>query len=206
MRKVTFAAHKKQKRAPLLWCVASFLPQRSPKLALRWTHHRSSGAEVFIPWSESSAQLAPPVCGTRLLLIRVGIQPWQRWKAPIVVERGLTAIPVYIIALSWQGIDRRIVIVSSRQTPRRWEDTTLRLSESHKSSLHEATGRWRAFVNQVTTMNRNISSIVLRRSNRLQVYTPRIRLSHRDLPSLSYRFRRRVALSPISATTGDHDV
>lgn len=183
------------------------LTRRSLDTRTSWSNHPSIGAETFTPLQSCSLLLSSDCLEpTALCLIRVGNQPWQRLRCPIVVERGIAPIPVYILSLSWRGVNRASYTVSSRQISLRGEETTVRLSNSHQLPLTRAAVRCRKFLTQLTAANVTIASLVLSRSTRIQVKTPRVKLSPRELPSPSPRFRRRVFLSPFSLTTGDQDV
>lgn len=185
---------------PVLWVLAGLISRRTPKSEPPVMCHSSIGAEVFTP------REPPPSRGRSTSFIRVGTQPWRRWREPIVVERAVVPTPVHIVAISWQGVSRASCIVWSLQTSVSCDQKKVRLSPLYEQVRTGAALRWGIFLTQIATSNRTIASLITSRSSRLHATTPRVKLTPRELPSPSGRFRRRVILSSPPLTKGDRHV
>lgn len=196
-----------QETAPWLWRLVGIFRRRTDRAQLPGTQLTSSGAELWTPFRDTDKFGGSNLpSGKALLLIRVGLNPWQRWRVPILIQRGIEPAPVYVIALSVRGVTRMRGTVDAARVGARHENISCKINIPNHAIITPVCDGTRIVTDVITKLNQTGETVVRSLRIPLRVSTPKVALTNRDLPTVSYRFRRCIRIPPFSPTARSSDV
>lgn len=109
MRTELFNSRRAVDQAPRLWRLVRWWGERRGVVReaddrLPWSRHCSGGAEVFHPFDDEAGDGLRSRRSLRAFIC-VGDGRWQRWRTPVVVERAMVPITVYVVVLERRGCE-----------------------------------------------------------------------------------------------------
>lgn len=186
-----------EETAPWLWRLVGVFRRRTDRAQLPGTQLTSSGAELWTPFRDTDEFGGSNLpSGKALLLIRVGPNPWQRWRVPILIQRGIEPTPVYVIVLSIRGVTRMRGAVDAARVGARYENFSSKINIPNHAIISPVCDGTRKLIGLITKLHQTGGTVARRIRTPLRVSTPKVALTNRDLPTVSYRFRRCIRINP----------
>lgn len=196
-----------QETAPWLWRLVGIFRRRTDRAQLPGTQLTSSGSELWIPIRKTVPSIrSTPLSEKALFFIRVGTTPWKRWRGPILIQRGIEATSVYVIVLSLRGLTRMRGTVDAARLGTRHENISCKINIPNHAIITPVCDDTRIVTDVITKLNQTGETVVRSLRIPLRVSTPKVALTNRDLPTVSYRFRRCIRITPFSPTARSSDV